>query len=132
MVSFEQNKNVIVQSTIFVSGVPQFFIKVFNDFKFECYHDGVKCYIPSLSQNRITTLNRWSILDEAIKYLSSLEQSRKSLVLSEYREAISSVTDVGSKVYSPAMLIRAFQYYACSRSAYKIIRNDHQLPSAKR
>ena len=75
VVSFEQNKNVIVQSTIFVSGVPQFFIKIFNDFKFECYHVGVKCYIPSLSQNRIITLNRWSILDEAIKYLSSLEQA---------------------------------------------------------
>ena len=91
----------------------------------------MKCCIPSLSQNRITTLNRWSILDEAIKYLSFLEQSRKSLVLSECREAISSVTDVGSKVYSPARLIRAFQYYACSRSAYKIIRNDHQLPREK-
>ena len=53
------------------------------------------------------------------------------MVLSEYREAISSVIDVGSKVYSPAMVIRAFQYYACSRSAYKIIKNDHQLPSEK-
>ena len=31
VVSFEQNKNVIVQSTIFVSGVPHFFIKIFND-----------------------------------------------------------------------------------------------------
>ena len=53
------------------------------------------------------------------------------MILSEYREAISSVTDVGLNVYSPAMLIRAFQYYACSRSAYQIIRNDHQLPSEK-
>ena len=29
------------------------------------------------------------------------------------------------------MLVRVFQHYECSRSAYKIIRNDHQLPSGE-
>ena len=38
---------------------------------------------------------------------------------------------VGEKLYSPETMMRAFDYYAHSRSMYRKLRNDLKLPSEK-
>ena len=101
-----------------------------QDFSYESYHCGVKCNIPTLSANRIYNLNRWSIIKECIRFLQAEELSHKKLILSEQTTAMGS-KKVGEKKYEPATLVRAFEYYALSRSAYNRIRNDFELPSIR-
>ena len=69
------------------------------------------------------------MLEEAINALKNVEASHKSEVLTEHRQAMSSKDLISHKVYSPAMLLRAFEYFSCSRAAYELFRKDHQLPS---
>ena len=44
---------------------------------------------------------------------------------------MSSASSVGSIVYSPATLIRAFEYFSCSSASYELFRRDHHLPSVR-
>ena len=38
---------------------------------------------------------------------------------------------VGEKTYSPEVIVRAFEYYATSRTLYNRLRKDYKLPSVK-
>lgn len=131
VISFASDDNIVIQSTNFNSGIPLFSIIWHSNFKFDCYHIGIKCFIPALTQNKIVKLNRWSILEEALNHLSMMEKNHKSNVLNEYRDAMSSASSVGSRIYPPAALIRAFEYFSCSRATYELFRNDHHLPSVR-
>ena len=53
------------------------------------------------------------------------------MLLNDYRDAMSSASSIGSRVYSPATLIQAFEYFSCSRAAYVLFRRDHHLPSVR-
>ena len=67
-----------VQSTsLFAESLPMFLVKMSEDLKFQPYHTGVRCYIPSLSKNHITTLNSWSKLEETIRFLHTLQSKTK-------------------------------------------------------
>ena len=131
VIAYASNGSVIIQSTTLNVGIPLFSIVLKNDFTFHCYHLGIKLFIPSLTTNKITKMNRWSVVEEAMSYLSSVEMTNKHHVLNDYRMSMSSSKIIGSKVYSPAMLVRAFEYFSCSRAAYELFRKDHQLPSRK-
>ena len=69
-----------IQSERFLNGVVIFLIKIFESLKFETYHAGVKCTIPSLSRNRITKLDCWSKLDEVLRYLNLMEIDTKKML----------------------------------------------------
>ena len=42
---------------------------------------------------------------------------------------VSGVSKGNRKLYTPEVLVRAFSYYAVSRSLYQRLRKDYQLPS---
>ena len=58
--AYMSNDVVFIQSQEFHQGVPLFLVKLFNSLRFESYHMGVRCYIPSLSKNFITVIDTWS------------------------------------------------------------------------
>ena len=117
VISFVSDSSIVIQSSNIKSGILLFSLNWHSNFKFDCYHLGIRYFIPSLSQNKIVKMNRWSVLEEAINYLSKVETSHKNEVLNDYRDAMFSASSVGSIVYSPATLIRAFEYFSCSRAS---------------
>ena len=48
------------------TGIPKFLLKIIDTFKFESFHCGVKSSITTLSSNRVTLMNRWSYIVEAV------------------------------------------------------------------
>ena len=131
VISFAKEKCVIIQSTTFVYGIPLYSIQINDNFKFESCSIGVRCFIPSLTRNSISMMDKFSVIEEAINYLSKAEENHKSKVLSDYRNSMSSALVVQHQVYSPASLVRAFEYFCRSRSAFEAFRQAHQLPSMK-
>ena len=111
----------------FVYGIPTFVLRVHADMTFEAYHLGVRIFVPTLTKNRITKLQSWSALEETIRYLASCTASNKLDVIQQHIESMSST--VRTRIYSPNMIMSAFQYFATSRSLYKRLINDYQLPS---
>ena len=114
----------------FCSSVPEFSLKIKKNQSFEGFSMGSQCIISTLSKNRITKLDRWSKVDEAIRFLSKKELSQHEKVL---KQQINSMKPphVGKKVYDPAILQRSFNYYATSRALYRKLREDYKLPSEK-
>ena len=96
VISFVSDSSIVIQSSNIKSGIPLFSLNWHSNFKFDCYHLGVRYVIPSLSQNKIVKMNRWSVLEEAINYLSRVETSHKNEVLNDYRDAMSSACSVGN------------------------------------
>ena len=103
-------------------------INIKEDFSYEAFHSGIKCIITSLSQNRITQLTRWSLLDEAVRLLKNHSSTRKETVLHEQVSAMG-FKSVGERKFSNATIVRAFGYFALSRTAYNRLRQDFDLPS---
>ena len=68
---------VIIQSNQFINGISLFVIKVDENLNFETYHCGIECKIPSLSSNRITTVNTWLVLNEMLRFLTLLQPDTK-------------------------------------------------------
>ena len=79
IMSFARNGNIYLQSTSYFN----FLVIISESLKFESFHCGVKIYVPSLSKNRITKIDRWSALDEVLRYLHSRESDGKLTVLKE-------------------------------------------------
>ena len=77
-----------VQSMEFICGIPKFLIKIYPSLKFETFHGGVKCFVTSLSANRIRKLDTWSRLEEAILFLKFKENSRHQDILHEQAEVM--------------------------------------------
>ena len=106
---------------------PAFLLKISPDQSFEGFHAGVKTSIKSLCTNKIVKLNRWSQLEEALRYLNSLELDQKKSVLLEQCVSLGT-TKVGTLKYSSEIIVRAFEYLATSRTLYKRLRKDFGLP----
>ena len=111
-------------------GVARFLVAVNSDLSFECHHYGVTVSITTLSKNKIFRLDRWSKVNEVIRYLNCLEVDLKHQVLLKHLDSLGSVK-VGMKMYDPEVMVMAFEYAATSRSAYIHIREDIKLPSLK-
>ena len=125
------SETLIIQSFEFAekSGIPLFMLKVKNNLSFEAYHIGIKCTIKSLSKNRVTILDTLSKLQEDVRYLFCMEIDQKKSVLLQQVTSMSSMIQVGDKKYTPAVIVRAFEYFVISRSLYKRLREDFELPS---
>lgn len=120
--------NIIIQSEVSVNGIPSFLIKIYSTLRFMVYHNGVQCYVTTLSKNKLNVLDTWSKLEEAIRFLNVMEIDHKKIVLNQQITSMAP-KPVGTKLYEPDMLIRAFEYFATSRSLYHRLRKDFQLPS---
>lgn len=119
-----------VQSKKCINGVPLFVVNICQDQSFENFHLGVRCAADSLSRNRITALKTWSALEENVRFLSSLELSDKKQIIQQQLQAMGT-RKVGKPLYTPDIMIRAFGYFATSRSLYHRLRVDFQLPSVQ-
>ena len=121
---------IIIQSIDFAegTGIPRFMVKISPDFTFSCFHFGVRCSIPSMVRNRITKIKYWTQLEEICRFLRVTEPSHKSQVIQDQLRAMG-MTFVGAKKYSVETTVRAFEYFALSRSTYNRLREDFELPS---
>ena len=119
-----------IQSNEFLSGtcIPKFLLKIYSNQKFESFHGGSKLSIPSLSKNRITIFNRWSLIEQALDFLEGLEMSHKKRILQEQMQLLNT-KEVTKLKYSNEIIMRAFEYYMTSRTTYNLLRQDFELPS---
>ena len=95
----------------------------------QTYHCVIKCTISTLSKNRVMTVHAWSVFEEIIRYLKNVEIDNKKCVLQEHLSTMAPT--VGKTMYSQELIVRAFQYFATSRSLYNRLRIDYQLLSIK-
>ena len=86
--------------------------------------------ITTLSKNKFFRLDRWSKVNEVIRYLNCLEVDHKHQVLLKHLDSLGSVK-VCMKMYDPEVMVMAFEYAATSRSAYTRNRKVIKLPSLK-
>jgi hypothetical protein len=130
-VKYQNNGSIMIQSTNFLEGtcVPMFSLKIKEDFSFEAYHCGARCTIKTLSQNRIHVIKRWSHIEEALRFLNVSEITAKKEVIRQSIVSMGALTCIGEKKYPTETLVRAFEYFSISRSAYSRMRNDYELPS---
>ena len=130
VIAYLLDNTIHIQSQKFLNGVPLFLVKIFDTLRFETFHAGVKCFVSSLTKNRITDLDSWSKIDEVIRYLHFLELDHKKSLIQEELTAMGPVS-VGKPIYSHQIIIRAFEYFATARCLYNLLRKDYQLPSIK-
>ena len=130
VVCFRIENSLMIQSGDYMpeTCVSRFNLRIFHDFSFESFHCGIKCTITPLSRNMINLLTKWSIIEEAVRYLNAIEIDQKKAVLIQQMQSMKPC-NVGHKKYSADIIVRAFQYFATSRATYHLLRNDYELPS---
>ena len=78
----------------------------------------------------MSKLGTWSCLEEALRYLSLRDIDDKTEMLQEQFKAMRA-TPIGKKLYSPEIIIRAFEYFCTSRALYTKLRQDYAFPSIR-
>ena len=121
VVAFLDENILTVQSSKIFYDILLFMLRIYNNLHFKKFHYGVKCYISSLSKNRINTV------DTGSKLIWYLNFDHKKNILSQQFLAMAPKM-VGIK-YRSDIVIRTFGYYATSRTLYNRLRDDFQLPS---
>ena len=99
-----------LQSTLFSDSIPLFLIKIYNDLRYETFHLGVKVYVTSSSRKRVSKLDTWSRLKEALWFLIIREVDQKLKVLQGQFDAMRA-TPIEQKVYSAEIIIRALSTF---------------------
>ena len=132
IISFTIDGDQWIQSKLLIpdTAIPEFSLKISPDLSYRAYRIGILCTIKTLSKNRMNTLNSWSRINEALRYLANSELNQHQKVLIEQFDSMKP-TKVGKKKYSASVLTRAFSYFTISRSLYDRLRDDFQLPSIK-
>ena len=87
------------------------------------FHIFLRC-----QKNNIRFLNSWSAIEEIGKSLNLYETSHKVEVIDCQLKSMSTSAR-SKKLYRPEAIVRAFSYFATSRSLYKQMREDYQFPS---
>ena len=126
LVTYMVEKTITIQSITFNNGIPLFLVKIFEDLHFETFHYGVKCFIKSLSRNRITIVDSWSKFEEIIHFLNVMETDHKKNIIQQ-QISVMSAKLIGNKIYNSDVVIRSFEYFSTSRALYNQLRNDFQL-----
>jgi len=130
VITYICNEKFYVQSMNFIQGIPMFVLILLPSLKYEAFHCGIKVFVSTISINRGTLINRWSILSEAIRFLDSKVVEDKTGVLMEHVNVMSK-TKFATKVYPVETVVRAFEYFATSRALYNRLRDDYKLPAVK-
>ena len=66
-----------------ILGIQRVLLKVKQDFTYSGYHMRVKCQISFLAKKPLTLCNRWSTIEEPLRFLDSFETDKKKDVLME-------------------------------------------------
>ena len=89
---------------------------------------GIRVSIFCVVKNNIKFLNSLSAIEEIVTSLNLYETSHKVEVIhQQLRMMLTSARS--KKLYSPEAIVRAFSYFAPSRSLYIQMREDYQFPS---
>ena len=128
IITFMVGTVIFLQSILYFNGVPAFLVKIYDNLKYETFHKGVKCYVKTLSSNRINALNSWSKLEEIVRYLHLLPSDHKTDIIQQQISA-QAPKRIGYFLYDTDIITRAFEYFATSRALYTKLRRDYQLPS---
>ena len=114
----------------FTECLPMFQIKISKDLKFLAYHAGVGCYVISLWKNRVTTIDSWSKLEVAVRYLNAMSiVTRRKLSKSSFKLCL--IRKLDKRFTKRGQLSVAFEYFAIDRSLHSRLRVDYRLPSVK-
>ena len=113
----------IIQSKGFLSSaaVPRFALHIYKDIV------GTKSIFSTFSSNRVLSINKLLLANEAVRYLDYSEVTQQKVLC--YSNM--SVTHVGEKQYSMETIVLAFEYFASSRTVHNRLREDIQLPSLR-
>lgn len=76
IISYVSGESAVIQSVTLMGGIPLFIVKISKTLSFESFRCGVQCDIPSLACNKITIMDRWSAVEEAVKYLSTAKSNQ--------------------------------------------------------
>ena len=117
IVTFMVGTVIFLQSNLYFNGVPAFPVKICDNLKCETFHKGVKCYVKTLSSNRINILNSWSKLEEIVRYLHLLPSDHKADIIQQQISA-QAPKRIGDFLYDADIITRAFEYFATSRAIY--------------
>ena len=77
---------------------------------------GVKCQISVLTKNHINLCNRWSTIEEVLRFFGYFEIDKKKDVLKQQSYAMSYSNSIHEQKYTPEMIVRGFEYFTKSRS----------------
>ena len=109
---------------------PKYILCVDEDLSFQGFHLGSSCSIPTLASNKITKCETWSTINEILRYLNNFNISHKKKIVLEHLESMATRT-VGKSVYTTDIITRSFEYFATSRTLYRQLAKDYQLPSIR-
>ena len=131
VICFSIQDSLMVQSTHYENGVPLFLLKIYEDLRFETFQLGIKCYVNTLTRNRVIKMDKWSKFEEALNFLSSREADNNKMIVLQEQFAAMAPQKIGHPIYSHKFIVRAFEYFATSRSLYNRLRVDYKLPSVQ-
>ena len=63
--------------------IPLFLVQIFENLDFETFHCGIKCFIKSLSKNRINIVDSWPKFEEIIHFLNVVETDHKKNIIQQ-------------------------------------------------
>ena len=127
--SYDTNGAVSIQSSDMSEGVPRFVLQIEETLHFKAFHMGIAVSVPFIIKYRINLLNPWSAtIEETVRYLHTYEESNHVTIIHDQLRA-TRPSGGNRKTYSPEDFVRAFSYYALSRSLYQRMREDFKLPS---
>ena len=110
------------------TGIFKYMLQINHNMHFQAYRSGIRCSVTSLSRNRVVQFTQWSQVEEAVRFLHSSPPTWKEEVLHEQAQSMG-VKQVGEKKYSNSIIVRAFSYFALSRTSYHRLSKDLQLSS---
>ena len=129
-VAYNYDTSLYIQSVVFSEGVPKFILEIQQSLNFKTFHMGINVSVHFIVKDKIRILNSCSAIDEIVT--QSFETAHK-ILRHEFHQQLKIVSSnsVGTKLYSPNVIVRAFSYFASSRSLYNRIRSDFKFPSIR-
>ena len=128
VVAFCNDISINFQFVDFSEVVPKNLFVINEPLEFKTSHMGIRVSISCVVKNNIRFLNSWSAIEKIVTCLNLYEISHKVEVIHHQLKSMSTSTR-SKKLYSPEAIVRAFSYFATSRSLYKQMREDYQFPS---
>ena len=123
-----EEKLIFVSPVLLQNSIPKFTVKIHPNLKFEAYQAGTRVF-PFGRLLGIHKLQDWTAISELFRYLENSEVPHKNQILLQHVNCMNNLNVVGVRVYDMEVILRAFNYYATSRSCYRLLYKDLQLPS---
>ena len=109
--------------------MPRFVLQIGETLHFRAFHTGIVVSVPFIMKNRIIFLKySWSAIEKTVRCLHIYEQVNHVAIIHNQLRAMRPSRG-NRNIYSPEDFVRAFSYYALSRSLYQRMRQDFKLPS---